>query len=80
LLMVSFGISQLANNGHILKATCSWTKSLVPMKEQTMLKALWHSSTVSSIFTFGFRRPKRYQMGRMIIPLMSSWAFTSFFT
>jgi hypothetical protein len=54
------------------------TKSLVPIKEQTVLKALRHASAASSISTFGFRRPKRDQMGRMMISLMSSLAFKSF--
>jgi hypothetical protein len=49
------------------------------MKQQTVPKTFWHSSAASSISTFGFRRPKRYQIGRMIISLMSSRAFKSFF-
>ncbi|KAL5679962.1 hypothetical protein ACJX0J_006347, partial [Zea mays] len=53
-------------------AICSWTKSLVPMKEHTAPKALWHSSAASFISTFGLRRPKLCQIGRMIIPLISS--------
>jgi hypothetical protein len=45
-----------------------------------VLKALRHASAASSISTFGFRRPKRDQMGCMMIYLMSSLAFKSFFT
>ena len=80
LVIVSFGISHFSTSGHTLKAMCSWIKSLVPMKEQTMPKALQHPSAASSISTFGFRRPKRCQIGHMIISLMSSRAFKSFFT
>jgi hypothetical protein len=57
---------------------CSWIKSLVPMKEQTTPKALWHSSAASSISTFGFWRPKRCQIRCMIIFLISSRPFKSF--
>jgi hypothetical protein len=44
------------------------------------LKALQHASAASSISTFGFRRPKRDPMGHMMISLISSLAFKSFFT
>jgi hypothetical protein len=47
------------------------------MKEQTVSKALRHPSAASSISTFGFRRPKRDQMGHMMISVMSSLAFKS---
>jgi hypothetical protein len=40
LVIVSFGISHFSTSGHTLKAICSWTKSLVPIKEQTTPKAL----------------------------------------
>jgi hypothetical protein len=56
------------------------TKSLVPIKEQTTPKALWHSSAASFISTFGLRRPKRCQMGRIMIFFISSRDFKSFFT
>src|SRR5688572_13357571 len=77
-LTVSFGISQLSASGHALKAMCSCIKSLVPIKEQTTPKALWHSSATSSISTFGFRYPKRCQIGHMMISLISSRTFKSF--
>jgi hypothetical protein len=80
LLMVSFGISHFSTSGHTLKAMCYWIKSLVLIKEQTTPKALRHSSAASSISTFGFRRPKRCQMGHMMISLISSRIFKSFFT
>ena len=78
LMTVSFGISQFSTSGHTLKAICSWIKSLVPMKEQTVPNALRHPSAASSISTLDFRRPKRCQIGHMMISLMSSRAFKSF--
>jgi hypothetical protein len=57
---------------------CSCIKSLVPIKEQTTPKARWHSSATSSISTFGFRSPKRCQMGHMMTSLISSRTFKSF--
>jgi hypothetical protein len=78
LVTVSVGISQSSTSGHTLKAICSWTKSLVPIKKQTVPKALLQASAASSISTFSFQRPKRDQMGHMMISLMSSLAFKSF--
>jgi hypothetical protein len=69
LVTVSFGISQFSTSGHTLKAICSWIKSLVPIKKQIVPKAFWHASAASSIATFGLRRPKRDQMGRIITSL-----------
>jgi hypothetical protein len=79
-VMVSFGISQLSISGHTLYAMCSRTKSIIPIKKQTVPNAVWHALAASSISTFGLRRPKRDQMGRIITSLISSLAFKSFFT